>query len=191
MRRSLFLVGALVPFLTLSLSAGPARAQTGPASQSTGRAAPADGQPTPRPRRTGLLIGGLATLGISYTLSAAAGIAALESGSGGTLCNTNNGTCVGTSSPEGRALLIPVVGPWLAMRNIREVPILAFLGIAQATGVALTIAGIVRYSADGADARALGETAGARRAQSLPSGFISFGVLPTRDGAFGFLSGRI
>jgi hypothetical protein len=133
----------------------------------------------------------LATLGISYTLSAAAGIAALESGSGGTLCNTNNGTCVGTSSPEGRALLIPVVGPWLAMRNIREVPILAFLGIAQATGVALTIAGIVRYSADGADARALGETAGARRAQSLPSGFISFGVLPTRDGAFGFLSGRI
>ena len=191
MRRSLALVGALVPFLTLSLSAGPARADTGPASQSAGHAAPDDGPPAPRPRRTGLLIGGLATLGISYTLSAAVGIDALESWPGGTVCNTNNGMCVGTSSPEGRALLIPIVGPWLAMRDVREVPVLAFLGIAQATGVALTIAGIVRYSADGAAAEAPGEPAGARRAQSRPSGFISFAVLPTRDGAFGFLSGRM
>lgn len=194
MRRSLALVGALVPFLTLSLSAGPARAQTGPAFQSTGHAASADDQPTPRPRRTGLLIGGLATLGISYTLSAAVGVDALESWQGGTVCNINNGMCVGTSSPKGRALLIPVLGPWLAVRDIRdsrELPLLAFLGIAQATGVALTIAGIVRYSADGAAAGAPGETAGARRAQSLPSGFISFGALPTRDGAFGFLSGRM
>ena len=194
MRRSLALVGALVPFLTLSLSVGPARADTGPASQSTGHATPNDGPPAPRPRRTGLLIGGLATLGISYTLTAAAGLDALESWQSGTVCNLNNGMCVGTSSPIGRALVIPVLGPWLAMghiRDSRELPLLAFFGIAQATGVALTIAGIVRYSADGAAAEAPGEPAGARRARSRPSGFISFGMLPTRDGAFGFLSGRM
>ena len=46
MRRSLALVGALVPFLTLSLSVGPARADAGPASQSTGHATPNDGPPT-------------------------------------------------------------------------------------------------------------------------------------------------
>ena len=109
------------------------------------------------------------------------------------MCNLNNGMCVGTGSPIGRALLIPVLGPWLAMGTSanRKLPLLALLGIAQATGVALTIAGIVRYSADSAAAEAPGEAAGARRARSRPSGFISFGMLPTRDGAFGFLSGRM
>ena len=133
----------------------------------------------------------MATLGVSYTLSAMAGIDSLSSYNGGTVCNINNGACVGTGNPAGRDLLIPVLGPWLAMRDVREVPVLALLGIAQATGVALTLAGIVRYSADGAAAEAPGEAAGVRRARSQLSGFISFGMLPTRDGAFGFLSGRM
>ena len=192
MRRYLLLVGALVPFLMLSVSARPARADTGPASQPTRQAPPGDGPPAPRPRRTGLLIGGVAIFGLSYAVSAMAGIDALGAPTG-TVCDSS-GACDSTGHPLARDLLVPVVGPWLAMgpaNDVREIPILAFLGIAQATGVALTIAGVMRYSADGAAAEAPGDADGARRAQSRPRGFISFGVLPTRDGAFGFLSGRL
>jgi hypothetical protein len=133
----------------------------------------------------------VAIFGLSYALSAAA-IDALGASSG-TVCNAD-GACVGTGDPLARDLLVPVVGPWLAMgsaNDVREIPILAFLGIAQATGAALTIAGIMRYSADGAAAEAPREAAGARRAQPRPRGIVSFCVLPTRDGAFGFLSGRL
>jgi hypothetical protein len=182
MQRSLALAGALVPFLALSLSAGPARGEAGSGSQSTGQAAPTGGPPSSRPHRTGLLIAGSVTLGFSYMFTAMMGLSALDSYSGGTVCDINSGACVGTGNPVGRDLLIPVLGPWLAFRDIgdmRELPLMAFLGIAQATGAALTLAGIVRYSTEGATPEA------------RPSGFISFGVLPTRDGAFGFLSGRM
>jgi hypothetical protein len=189
MRPSLALAGALVSFLTLSVSAGPARAEMAPLSQPIGQAAPTGGRPDLRPHRTGLLIGGLLTFGVSYTVTAMVGLASLSHESG-TLCNLNTGTCGSTGDEQGRDLLLPVLGPWMAMNNVREIPVLALMGIAQATGVALTVAGIARYSADGAPAEASGE-AGPRRARSQPREFISFGVLPTRDGAFGFLSGRM
>lgn len=189
MQRSLVLIGALLSFLTFSVSVRPARAEVAPPSQAVGQATPTGVRPDLRPRRTGLLIGGLLTFGVSYTVSAMAGIAALSHDSG-TLCNLNTGTCSSAIDPQGRDLLIPVLGPWMAMNNVREVPLLALLGLAQATGLALTVAGVARYSADGPPAEASGE-AGPRRARSQPRGFVSFGVLPTRDGAFGFLSGRM
>jgi hypothetical protein len=101
--------------------------------------------------------------------------------------------CPVIDNSEPRDLLIPVVGPWMAMGSApsRDTTLLAFLGIAQVTGVALTIAGIVRYSADGAPAEEGGNASGARQRASRSGSFLSFGVLPTRDGAFGFLSGRM
>src|SRR5207302_822588 len=89
-------------------------------------------------------------------------------------------------------LLIPVAGPWMAIAaSPKDAALFSFLGVVQATGVALTIGGIVRYANDGAPAQGSGEAPGAHRASSRPGAFMSFGVLPTRDGAFGFLSGRM
>jgi len=67
----------------------------------------------------------------------------------------------------------------------------AALGILQAAGVALTIGGIVRYANDRTPVEDSGDRPGAHQAWSPPRAFMSFGVLPTRDGAFGFLSGRM
>jgi hypothetical protein len=94
---------------------------------------------------------------------------------------------------EGRDMLIPVVGPWMAMSSApsKDIGILTLLGLAQATGVALTVGGIMRYSADGMPPDEAGDPSRARPAQPRPRSIVSFGVLPTRDGAFGFLSGRL
>ena len=87
MQRSLALVIAAVTLVTLSLSAGPARAETAPAAQPAARAAPAESSPAPRPRRIGLLVGGLATWGASYAMSVMAALASLRS-SNGVMCRT-------------------------------------------------------------------------------------------------------
>jgi hypothetical protein len=98
-----------------------------------------------------------------------------------------------TGNHEGGDLLIPIVGPWIAMGSAHsgDTEALALLGIVQATGIALTVGGIVRYTFDGTRAEGSGDAPGAHHARSRPPAFVSFGVLPARDGAFGFLSGRL
>jgi hypothetical protein len=88
--------------------------------------------------------------------------------------------------------VIPVVGPWMTFpytgsggRAVSSV-----LGIAQATGLLMSIVGIARYNAD--DAANVGDepVREQRERQWRSNGRISLGVLPTRDGAFGLVSGR-
>jgi hypothetical protein len=124
------------------------------------------------------------TFGVGYGLGVLVAFATAGSTNAMCPCPTGN---------QGRSdLLIPVVGPWLAMGSTHSgAGALALLGIVQATGVALTVGGIVRYVSDGTPAEGLGDATGTHHARSRSGAFLSFGVLPTRDGAFGFLSGRM
>jgi hypothetical protein len=184
MRRSLASGVAFALLVTLSFSPGTARADTAPGFQVSGQPAPAGASPAPRPRRIGLIVGGLVTFAVPYTLGVWAAFASTGSTNEMCPCPTNNN---GAGD-----LLIPVAGPWMAIAaSPKDAALFSFLGIVQATGVALTIGGIVRYVHDGAPAEGSGDAPGAHHAWSRPSGFMSFGVLPTRDGAFGFLSGRM
>jgi len=191
MRHLLALVCVAVVLVSVFLSAGAARAETAPApgAQPEGPAAPHDAPPARPRRRPGLLIGGLVTWGISYTISVATAFATLGSYNGAANCTS---PCPPSDNSETRDLLIPVVGPWMAMTtgHSRDNGLLAFLGIAQATGVALTVGGIVRLAGGGAASESR-DSSGARPRASRPGSFLSFGVLPARDGAFGFLSGRM
>ena len=185
MRRSLASGVAFALLVTLSFSQGTARADTAPAFQVSGQPAPVGASPAPRPRRIGLIVGGATTFGVGYGLGVLLAFASLGS--------TNEMCPCSTSNHERGYLLIPVVGPWIAMGSAHggDTGALALLGLVQATGVALTVGGIVRYVSDGTSAEGSGDAPGAHRAWSRPSAFMSFGVLPTRDGAFGFLSGRM
>jgi hypothetical protein len=190
MRRSFASLVASAALILLAVSAGPSRADPAPAFQPIGQPLPAASPLAARPRRTGMLIGGLVTLGASYGLTVLIVLSSLHS------YNAPNCTSPCTlpkENTEPRDLLIPVVGPWIAMSPApsRDIGILTLLGLAQATGVALTVGGIVRYSADGTPPDDDVDVSRARRAQSRPSRIVTFGVLPTRDGAFGFLSGRM
>jgi len=105
---------------------------------------------------------------------------------------STNQMCPCTTRNDG-PILIPVVGPWIDMGSAHraDTGILGLLGIVQATGVALTVGGIVRYISDGAPAESSGDAPGAHHARSRPDAFVTFGLLPTRDGAFGFFSARM
>jgi hypothetical protein len=178
MWRSAAFVRSFVLLVALTWGATPVRAETAPILQPAGQAAPGGSSLAPRPRRTGLIVGGLVTFAIPYAFGVWAAFA--STGSTNEMC-----PCPQRNTGAGY-LLIPVAGPWIAISAApKDAGLFAFLGIVQATGVALTVGGIVRYSNDGKNPADAGERAAGR------GGFISFGALPTRDGAFGFLTGRM
>ena len=122
----------------------------------------------PAPRRKALMIGGLATVAGTYLLTV---LVVLDS-----LRPTNGMVSVCADECKARPrLMIPIVGPWLAMpyAGHNDAPLFTVLGLAQAAGVAMSIIGISRFVAD------------------APAHRVSVGVLPMSDGgAFGFASAR-
>jgi len=126
--------------------------------------------PAPRvPRRKALMITGLATLSVTYLLT----VLVVVNSSG----STNGMTSECADCPARPRLLVPIVGPWLAMPygSGSDTTLFTVLGLAQATGVVLSIIGISQFVADAPT-------------RSKPQ--VSFGLLPARDGAFGFASAR-
>jgi len=93
------------------------------------------------------MIAGLATFGGSYLFTALVGLTALD------YENEHPGTICTNCDSVGTALLIPIAGPWIAMGDANTdtggPAVCAILGLAQATGVVLSIVGIMRYSASG------------------------------------------
>ena len=171
--------------VALTLSPGTVRADAAPGFQVSAQPAPAGASPAPRPRRIGFIVGGLVTFAVPYTLGVLAAFA--SAGATNEMC-----PCPTKHNPWAGDLLIPVAGPWMAIgASPNEAALFSLLGIVQATGVSLTVGGIVRYADDGGPAEGSGDGPGAHQAWSRPSVFMSFGVLPTRDGAFGFFSGRM
>jgi hypothetical protein len=183
MRRSLVLLVALA---TLVVSSGPARADNTPVSQPAGQAAPSGPSHVPRHRRIGLIAGGLTTWGVSYGLGLMAALSTLGSYNGPTCQDAANvSACLPPKNYEARDLVIPVVGPWLAIgAQPRDAALLALVGLGQVAGLTLLTVGIVGRADEGVPPDEHRGAPGARA-------FVSFGVLPTRDGAFGFLSGRM
>jgi hypothetical protein len=164
MRR--FVIQALV-LLTWALHGETARAQGVAASPG---AAGKDG---------GLVIGGLVTLGASYGISAVAGLQ-LRSEDYCSNCQSTGGW-----------LLVPVVGPWAAIRSSGSdgKPLLAVLGVVQALGVVMAIVGASRLddgvvAADARDPR--DRKPPPRRQSNVRLGLL---VVPTRDGAAVMVSG--
>lgn len=186
MGRFLILLSALA---TLSLSAGPARADAATVAPLGGPApTPPATSPAPRTRRTGLIVGGVVTWGIGYL----AGVLLAFNAAGSYNCPEAPTPCDPPGGHEGRDLVIPIVGPWMAIgAEPRDGAPLALLGLMQATGVALATVGIVGRAPDRVPA---GEHGGPPAADHRPSGaasLVSFGVLPFGDGAFGFVAGRM
>ena len=124
--------------------------------------------PTPAPRRKGLMIGGLTTVGVTYLVTV---LVVLRDLGGAT--NGMTYAC-GDECKARPRLMVPILGPWLAMpyAGQHDAPLFTFLGLAQAAGVVLSIVGISRFVAD------------------APTRRVSVGVLPVSDGAFGFASAR-
>ena len=125
-------------------------------------------QQTPAPRRKGLMIGGLTTLGVTYLVTV---LVVLRDLGGGT--NGMTYAC-GDECKARPRLMVPILGPWLAMpyAGQHNAPMFTFLGLAQAAGVVLSIVGISRFVSD------------------APTHRVSVGVLPVSDGAFGFATAR-
>jgi hypothetical protein len=134
------------------------------------------------------LIGGVVTLGASYAFSAAVGLELMSRASGGL-----NGSSVCTNcDTAGLRLLIPVVGPWAALPASASggKPILVALGIVQAAGLIMTIAGAARLNGDGS-ADDVSPQDRRPPPQWRSNGRLSFLVVPSRDGAFGLVSGSL
>ncbi len=169
------LLGVLV---IVTVSSVPARAESGPPPQPVAQAAPA-APPAHRPRhrRMGLVAAGLTTWGVTYAVGVMAALSTLGS------YNTCTGSpaCTAPGNSEAGELLIPVAGPWIAIgAQPKDAGLLAILGLGQAVGVTLLTVGVVGRADDGPPVD-----------EPRPRTFVSFGVLPTHDGAFGFLSGRM
>jgi hypothetical protein len=136
-------------------------------------------QPTvyqrPARRSKGLLIAGPIVLGASYGLTALVGLQMMS-------YNTNNpGSYCENCDTAGPRLLIPVLGPWLATPYADGddgKAVTVVLGLAQATGVILTIVGISRYAA----------SAPGRTTAANPRG-LQFALVPDRGGGLGVLGG--
>lgn len=91
------------------------------------------------------MIAGLSTLGGSYLITASAGLQMRDWQKDHP---DSNKVCVNCDA-VGNAFLVPIVGPWIAMKDANQdgtsLAICAMLGLAQATGVVLSILGIQRY----------------------------------------------
>lgn len=171
MGRSLVLLGALA---TLAAPSRMARADAAPALQPAAPAAPSHGA---RHRRTGLIVGGAVTWTVTYAIGV---LAAVRTAGSYNTC-TGSPACTAPGNPEAGDLLIPVAGPWIAIgAQPRDAGLLAVLGLGQAVGATLLTVGIVGRSDDVAPSE-----------EPRARGFVSFGVLPTREGGYGFLSGRM
>ncbi|HEY5451039.1 MAG TPA: hypothetical protein VIQ54_19930 [Polyangia bacterium] len=114
------------------------------------------------------MIGGLTTLGVTYLVTV---LVVLRDLGGGT--NGMTSAC-GDDCKARPRLMVPIVGPWLAMpyAGQHHAPMFTFLGLAQAAAVTASIVGISRFVAD------------------APTPRVSVGVLPVSDGAFGFATAR-
>jgi hypothetical protein len=99
----------------------------------------------PRKRRSaGLMIAGLATLGGSYLFSVLVGLELAKADSDpGTIC---------TNCDKADLFYIPIAGPWLFLPDAdgSDGKIIAgIMGLAQATGVVLSIVGIAKFASSG------------------------------------------
>ena len=105
----------------------------------------------PPPRRkgrsVGLMIAGLATLGGSYLFTLAVGLQLSSEDDLGPY-----EVCL--NCDKGDLLYIPIIGPWLFLDYADGTDgkvLTAIMGIAQATGVVLTIFGISKFISSGQD----------------------------------------
>lgn len=122
-------------------------------------------------RPKGLMIGGLATLGATYALTAVVGL--------NLIAKDDPYTCHDCGT-IGRRFLIPVLGPWLALPasdTTKRKVVTTGLGIAQATGLVLSIIGIERF-ADSAP-----------RSRWASNHGVAVGLLPANGGGVGMLAG--
>jgi hypothetical protein len=140
-------------------------------------------------KHVGLLIGGLITLGASYGFTAAVGIQLMSRSSMGG--SSGSSICTNCDSVGGR-LMIPLVGPWAALPASAPdgKPILVGLGIVQAAGLIMTIAGAARLN-DDSSADDVPPPSHPPAPQWRSNGRVSFLLVPSRDGAFGLLSGSL
>jgi len=187
-RSTASLVGAAA-LVIAQLSTGPAAAQTAAPPGQVAAPPPQAGYPRPpqrsdgeydsrpRPARArrpkGLLIAGPIVLGASYGFTALVGLQ-LMSGN----VNMKPGEVCTNCDTVGPRLLIPIIGPWLALPaadGSDGKALSAVLGIAQATGVLLTIVGISRYKSAGE------ATASASN--------VTFAFAPSHGGGLGFVAG--
>jgi hypothetical protein len=122
------------------------------------------------PRRSkGLLIAGPIVLGASYLFTAYVGLLMLSGD-----YEMDPGTYCVNCDTVGSRLLIPILGPWIAMPEADGQDgktVVALMGLAQAAGLIMTIAGIARYSATNPD-----------RATAANRNRLQFAFVPTRDG---------
>ena len=141
-------------------------------------------------KHVGLLIGGLITLGASYGFTAAVGVQLMSGSSTGS--SSGSSICTNCDTVGGR-LLIPVAGPWAALPASAPAgkPILVGLGIVQAVGLIMTIAGAARLNGDTSGDDISPPDHRPPPPQWRSNGRVSFLVAPCRDGAFGFLSGSL
>ncbi|HVR60502.1 MAG TPA: hypothetical protein VMU50_01310 [Polyangia bacterium] len=137
---------------------------------------PPPGAPRPRPPRRpkGLLIAGPIVLGATYAFTALAGLVLISHGDG----TQSDGTVCLNCETQGTRLLVPILGPWLALpaaNGSDGKTFSALMGLAQATGVLLTVIGISRYSASAPDG-------------TVASRGLHFAFIPrSGGGAFGVL----
>ena len=106
--------------------------------------------------------------------------------------SSGSSACTNCDTVGGR-LLFPIAGPWAALPASASdgQPILVGLGIAQAVGLVLTIVGAGRLNGDTSDDDASPREHRPPAPQWRSNGRVSFLVAPSRDGAFGFLSGSL
>jgi hypothetical protein len=133
-------------------------------------------RPARPPRRSkGLLIAGPIVLAATYGFTAYVGLIMLS----GDLENEPGTVCLNCET-VGTRLLIPIIGPWLALPEADGddgKTLSALLGLAQATGVLLTIMGISRYMASDPNRVAANR------------GRVNFAFVPSAGGGFGMLGG--
>jgi hypothetical protein len=114
------------------------------------------------------MIAGLVTFGASYALTALVGLelASGDATSPGTYC---------TNCDSAPLLLIPLAGPWIFLPDADGgdgKAVSAILGVAQATGLVLSIWGIAKFM----------NSAPADQARAMPR--LMLGVAPTPHGAY-------
>jgi hypothetical protein len=154
------------PAPTAPVAAPPPQDALPPARAEDGEEAPAEHQ-----TKKGLMIAGFSTLGGSYLFTALVGLTMLSG------VTTQPGQVCTNCQSVGGKLLIPILGPWIALPEADGADgkaISAALGIAQGVGVVLTVVGISVYVHSKSDASAR---------------ISSFGVVPTPGGAEGAVVG--